>query len=362
MIKLIPYDPIGQFRNVVKMIATNERRTGVDLEGVPVYDHSTKLPTLEVIATEKIHGTNASVCYSEPDGFWVQSRNTILTVVKDNNACADHAYQNKTAWMRIIHRLAGYNGINLGGNIITVFFEWSGGNIQKNSACTGLDKQAIILPHFKVTPIDEKDTPYWLETKHSVGYHLLKGVDSQEHNIFNITNSATWRFEIDFENPSLAVNLMLEVVKGLEESSKYGELRGIKGNIGEGLVCAFMYYGSLYRFKVKGDKHTATKRKKLNPVDETKVILVSYFSTAVTTASRLEQAWQTTFGIGDEKAEPDIKKTGNFIRYVIADVHKEEYDHLSFLGLKPKDVNPSITNIARKWFMEQLSTYFCNHN
>jgi len=357
MSKLITYGSIDQFRNIIKPVVDHAQHSGGG-----TYDRSTKLPTLEVIATEKIHGTNASVCYSDLDGFWVQSRNNIITPEKDNVSCAATAHRDVAAWMRIIRTLAGYNGINLSDHIITVFFEWAGGSIQKNSACTGLDKQAIILPHFKVTPIDEEDTPYWLETNYPVDYNLLKGVDSPEHNIFNITNSATWKFKIDFEYPSLAIKPMLKVVRELEASSKYGELRDVKGNIGEGLVCAFFYYGTLYRFKVKGDKHTATKIKKLNPVDETKVILVTYFSTIVTTASRLEQAWQTTFGIGDEMAEPDIKKTGNFIRYVIADVHKEEYDHLSFLGLKPKDVNPSITNIAREWFMEQLSTYFCNHN
>ena len=101
-----------------------------------------------------VHNSNGSVCYSHPDGMWIQSRKNIITAEKDNAGCAFAQMANEDEWMEIINSLADEHGINLMKYIITVYFEWSGGSIQKNSACTGVDKRAIIFQYFKVSPIE----------------------------------------------------------------------------------------------------------------------------------------------------------------------------------------------------------------
>ena len=58
MKRLIPFESIEQFRKVVKDINFINGKNEI-------------LPTLNIIGTEKIHGTNAAVCYSNDDGFWV---------------------------------------------------------------------------------------------------------------------------------------------------------------------------------------------------------------------------------------------------------------------------------------------------
>ena len=58
----------------------------------------------------------------------------------------------------------------LNKNIITVYYEWCGGSIQKNSALTGFDKKAFIFQHFKISPIEQVleisliDTPFSLNS------------------------------------------------------------------------------------------------------------------------------------------------------------------------------------------------------
>jgi hypothetical protein len=88
MKRFITFGDIGQYRNVVKTIQTNAKFGGLDDNGEPIILENVKLPTLKVTASEKIHGTNASVCYSNPDGIWFQSRKNIITPDTDNAGCA----------------------------------------------------------------------------------------------------------------------------------------------------------------------------------------------------------------------------------------------------------------------------------
>ncbi len=69
---------------------------------------------------------------------------------------------------------------------------------------------------------------------------------------------------------------------------------------------------------------------------------------------RFEQAWQEVFGIENEKMEPTIKAMGDFLRFVIRDVMKEESDIMEENSLSPKVVNSMISRVARGWFSSKL--------
>jgi len=204
MKRFISFGEIGQFRNCIKDITHAVRYKGEDDNGESVYDPTIKLPLIKAVGSEKIHGTNASVCYSNPDGFWVQSKKSIITPEKDNAGCAFTAEKNKNEWMPIIQKLAKCYNIDLNKNIVTMFFEWARGVIQKNSACSDMDKRAVIFRHFKVSPFDEGQPAVWLPTLLSTTW-----VDHKPSNIFNIMNYKTWEIVIDFENPLLSVNKMV---------------------------------------------------------------------------------------------------------------------------------------------------------
>lgn len=363
MKRFITFGSIEKIETVVRNISHQARYIGLDEDGNPKYNPNQELPKIVAIGTEKIHGSNAAVCYSIPDGFWVQSRKNIITPESDNAGCAFAATQNQNAWMIIIGNLAEEYNIDLNENIISVYYEWSGGNIQKKSAVTGLDKRAIIFRYFKVSPMvpqmddqGQETRAVWKKTVISVkaDSDFSVWVNEPIANIYNIMNFPTASVEIDFNSPKMSFNKMIELVDILEESSLVGEAFNIKGNIGEGYVFTFEYKDNVHRFKVKGEKHANSKVKTLSPVDEEKEQVKIEFANYAANALRLEQAWQNTFGIENELMEPTVAATGTFMRFVIADVWKEESEVAHEKGLEPKVVNGMISKVARAWFMEQL--------
>ena len=123
--------------------------------------------------------------------------------------------------------------------------------------------------------------------------------------------------------------------------------------VGEGVVWVGWYNDVRHVFKVKGEKHANSKVKKLKTVDEAKEKAKIEFANYATPAWRLEQMYQETFDTLNG-GKGDIKRTGDFLKAVVADVMKEETYKMREMNLEPKDVNGMISKIARKWFMEQL--------
>lgn len=354
MKRFINFGSIKQFRDIIRVITLTTQYVGQNESDEPIYDSTLKNPTIQVTASEKIHGSSAGVCYSNPDGFWVQSRKNIITPEKDNAGCAFFAYSKIDIWKNIIIKLSKYHNIDLDKNIISVYFEWAGGSIQRKSACSGLDKRAIIFQHFKVSPIESEaeESAKWYETKINENTQ----VDSIENNIYNIMNFKVWKFNIDFENAKLSQNKMIDIVENeIEKESFVGKMMGVNGNVGEGMVVTFFYKDCLHRFKVKGEKHSNSRVKTLKVVDTEKEKKKIEFANYACKSFRLEQAWQEIFGIENEKQEPSIRFMGDFLRFVFNDIIKEESDILVEMGLEPKEVGGFISKVAKTWFMEQLS-------
>ena len=418
MIRHIKYPSIPQFAAVIKNIQFDTGYQGNDENGKPIYDPFANYPTINTTATEKIHGTNASVCYSNSDDFWVQNRLRIITKEEDNAHCAEHAIINKDQWLTLIKALASEYNIDLDHNVISIYFEWCGGNIQKNSAMSSITEYyAIIFRHFAVSPVIPNDKePRWYETKIKD-----KWISDSKHNIVNISNYPCYDFTIDFGNPLAIQNKMIDTIdKCIEPSSPVGEQFGIRGNVGEGLVIAFIHNNILYQFKVKGDKHAAHlsmkdikidpviertltkflrlaesrefsykfddnnititssknttitvqceqgdnptegnsvlsnyKVKKLKKVDDTAIQKIQDMATAVTPLWRLEQM----FDLANDTINggtPDVSNMRSFMKYLNNDIVKEESTTLMNVGLKPRDVFKSTSNIARSYFHDRL--------
>lgn len=348
MKRFISYGSIEQFRKVVEDIKFISQYQGKDNEDNHIMDRLSKLPIITAQGTEKIHGTNAAVCYSLTDGLWVQSRNSIITIEKDNAGCAASVMENEPAWRQIIGELAKEYNIDMTKSIISIYFEWCGGNIQKNSAVTGLSKRAILFKHFKVSTIEETEVePLWYDTKL---------VSNEKAKIFNINSFPTFEIDIDFKRPDLAQNSIVNLVDAIEHNSGVAKYFDKPANIGEGIVWTFLDKNNkLHRFKTKGEKHANSKVNKLKEVDSEKEQTKIDFANYATPAYRLEQAWQNLFGIGDEKQEPSIKFLGDFLRLVFKDIIKEESDKLEEKGLIQKEVSSMVSKISKQWFLEQLN-------
>lgn len=349
---MIDFGSIGQFREVIKTVQESTQYVGKDEEGKPIFDYSLKAPIIKVTGTEKLHGTNMGVSYSNMDGLWVQSRNNIITTDSDNAGCAFYVVSNQAEWVDIITLLAKEYNINLDENIITVYAEWAGGNIQKNSAVSGLEKSVFIFEHFKVSPIDAdtKNPSIWLRTV--VGENPISNNDKR---IYNVLDYPSYEIEIDFNSPLLAQNKMIELVESIvEPSSPLGKMFGFEENVGEGIVWTFPFKDSILRFKTKGEKHSSSKVKTLKAVDDAKEQAKIDFANYATPSWRLEQMWQNVFGIDGDRAELSMKSMGLFLKAVMADIVKEESDLMVERGLEPKDVGSKVSNIARVWFQENL--------
>ena len=334
--QFIRFGSIEQFRHVVTNL-THAVQYRQNEDGTRYYDTDIPLPTLKGYATEKVHGTNAAVCMHK-DQLWVQSRTKIITPENDNHECAAYVEVNKAAWKEIIQKYVDWYKIDLEREIISIFFEWSGGNIQKNSCVSGLTKRAFIFDHFKISwwNGDNELTSKWFSTP------LF---DRPDCNIYNIGAFPRFQVKLDFNDLETTKERINQLVSKVESSSGIAKEFGVPDNVGEGVVITFQYNNITYRFKAKGEKHNVTKVRKLK-VDPEKESAAVEFANYACSASRLEQALQT---VG-----PDIRKTGNFIKAVMLDIIKEEYDLMEQKNLTTKDFSSHATKIARNWFMEQL--------
>jgi len=370
MKRFITFGSIDQFSTVIKNVKRTAQFVSYDEETKEVtVNREAKMPTIIATGSEKIHGTNAAVCYSEVDGFWVQSRKNIIDTEKDNAGCAFAAYANESEWMKIIEDLAYEHNINLDENIISVYFEWSGGNIQKKSALTGLDKRAMIFQYFKVSPIEPQlandgteTSAKWVETKfrtHKKPDCAFQWTDNPEKNIFNIMNFPKVRIEIDFEEALMSQNKMIEMVETLEKDSPVGQVFGIDGNIGEGYVFTFEFNGEINRFKVKGEEHSkgSGKVKTLKPVDEAlENAKRTFVNDVACTESRLQQMFTEivhSVHNGDE-SEMTMKDMGPFLSLVVKDVIKEHTTDMMEAGFEPKVLNGKISEVSRGFFKTKL--------
>lgn len=356
MQRMIKYPSIEQFRNVVKNIQGRSCYVGKNEDGSQIFDWLKPKPKLTFTATEKIHGTNAGVCYSNPDGIWAQSRENIITPEKDNMGFAFYVQQNKEDIIQLIKDLAHQHKIDLDENIISLYGEWAGGSIQKNSALSGSEKVFILFEHFKVSPLEssEDEKAIWYKTydysDFGVPYPDLDWVDSSENKIFNIMNFDNYTFEIDFNDPEKYINPIIELVEKIEEASPVGKKFGFESNIGEGVVCSYLTEdNSLIQFKVKGEKHSNSKVKTTKMVDTGKLEKIDECVSKIIHNWRFEQGLTEVFG-SDYENNLDRSKLGNYIKWITSDTIKEESDIIAEYGFEPKDIMSKVSQKAKEYF------------
>ena len=343
MKKLIAYNSIDQFRNVIKEM-DHAQFIGLDANGDAMYDRGLPKPTVKFKGTVKLHGTNAGVvmCNNE---MWAQSRNNIITPQSDNAGFADFVEANKSSFENIFDQFFKNNPDVTTDKAVCYYGEYCGGNIQKGVALTKMEKAFFIFDICVVDLEDERESNgdwkrQWFD---SSGY---RNTDSK---IYNIEDYPTWEMEIDFNNPGLVQNDLIALTIAVEDECPVGKAFGHSG-VGEGIVWKANNNGKRYTFKVKGEKHSVSKVKVLAAVDTDKLNSVNEFVDYAVTANRLEQAIQTHCG-----DQLNIRQLGEVIRWVLADVRKEESDTMESNGLTEKDVNKSISDRVRVMFSDRLN-------
>jgi len=324
--KHINYSSIGQFRNAVKnvQLSTAYQR---EVEGKHI-----KNPTIKFTGTVKAHGTNASIVISPEGEQYAQSRTAVLSLSKDNAGFAAfaHSVKDTIAGMRVAIELLNPD---IEDKTIVIYGEWCGKGIQKGVGISEVDR--FFMP-FGVKVLEEKNNR-WLT-------HLPM-LTSPIKRIFDVREFGTFEILVDFEHPEEAQNTLVNITEQVEKQCHIAQFFGIAG-IGEGVV--WTSPDQEIKFKVKGEKHSNSKVKKLAEVDVEKLNSIKEFVDYAVTENRLKQMFLENVG-----THPDRALLGKFIKAVSTDVVKEEPDTLVASGLSMKDVGSALSKKARNWFFEQ---------
>lgn len=318
------YSSIEQFRNVIKEVRTRFDYKGKDNDGNAIYKHTENYPVLKFTGTVKLHGTNAGIVKYADNRLEFQSRERILSIEEDN---ANFMSEMLKIDVSFLFKNIEFN------DYCAVYGEWCGGSIQKGVAINALPKMFVIFG----IKADDK----WIE--------LPKDLHANSKQIFNILQFPTFDVEIDFNEPELIQNRLIELTNEVEKSCPVGKFFGIDG-IGEGIVFTAENDQNL-KFKSKGEKHSVTKVRKLNAIDTELMSSIKEYVESVVTENRLEQG--ITFFV-ENNIEIDSKNTGQFLSWIVRDVLKEEYDTLLDNNFDEKKVKNAIVSKARMWFLNKI--------
>jgi len=351
--KVISFGKIKQFRNVIKGVSDQSAYVGQDENDEAIYDYNLPKPVLTFKGTIKTHGSLSKVSFSEPDGFWPQSKNRILTKTSDNAGFANFIYQKEDVVLELLNKVIIDNDVNTSTHVTTIFGEWCGGNVQGGVAISGLPKMWMIFAA-KISPIEQLD-----DDDECAVWADHKNLRNKDELIFNILDFPTFEVEVDFNNPTEAnnkiVEMVLEVEKECPVGKQFGRILGENNTTGEGIVFVADYRGTKIRFKSKGDKHAGKSKIKIqkatDPIEDANKVK---FLEVVMTEERMVQGWQEVFGINNEKTSPDVKLMGSFLKWVANDIFIEEEQLLTELKLEPSRISRDISKIARVWFFTEL--------
>jgi hypothetical protein len=338
--KFNKYHKIPQFRDVVRTVQHMAHFIGLDEDNQPIYDSFIRKPILTFTGTVKLHGTNAMITYTPEEGIRAGKRSSLLPP-KEYSAHFEFngfVWRNEGYFTKKMHEL--WEKYCSPGEQITIFGEWAGEGIQKGVGISELPK-AFYIFDCKVRNI-ETNSDVWID------------VDTPDFNfdldgVYNIHNFITYKVIVDFEKPKESQNAFIELTESVEKECPVALELGAKDNlIGEGIVWTTFWKGEKLIFKVKGEKHSNTKVKKLAKVDTEKLESIDKFVEYACTENRIEQGIQ-------ESNATETKDVGNLIRWVANDILAEESDTLKDNNLEWKEVAKDVATKTRKYYFDKLN-------
>lgn len=354
MLPFISFPKIGQYNSSIQGIISGERFRGISETGENIYDNEVVLPKAVFKGTVKLHGTNSAICV-QGDTLWLQSRENIITPLKDNCGFASFfgSIAKQTVIFDIVNKLRLIHFIPK-ERIVCLFGEWVGPSVQKNVGISKLPSKSFFLFAIRVVDPeriivgDNQEGTYkedrWLP---------ITDIRHNSINIFNIEDYQTYHLEIDLNNPKEPVEHMQALVDAVEKQCPVAKAFGIEG-IGEGIVWTTMWKGIRIVFKTKGKEHAVTVHKDGGTIqaDTEKLNGINEFVSYAVTESRLNQGIEKVFG-----NDPLVKeRTGDFLKWIINDIVSEEMAAISSNGLSVRDIQGSISKKSKEWLHTKIDT------
>ena len=326
-------------------------------------DEGSKLQKGTYIGTVKLHGTNITIVYTLSDRATpqFQSRNQIITPTKDNMGAA--AFLSKIPLRPLIDEIMRiYEQDDF--TEVLIAGEWAGEGIHKGIALSSLPRFFAIF--------NIRIDGHWVDLRKYATVH------SPEHRIYNIMNFTTYSIDIDFRNDTSAIIAEMEnltkvvatncpvgaelkedlpaVMAALDVSgSKKKKLAPV--STGEGIVWTLVpeppFDTTLYNFKTKSEQFLTSARAPKEPrVDRSgELAKAKDFADFALAERRYEQGVEYLREVG--KNPKDTKNLGEFIRWVVNDVIKEEGWRMDEVGTNEQDVRKVVTDRARGWYLRR---------
>lgn len=287
----------------------------------------------------KLHGTNSAIQWTPEGDIVCQSRSNIITPENDNAGFARWVKENEAELKKF--------SFNSG---FIVYGEWCGPGIQKGVAISQIPNRVFAI--FALRPMNSNNDTLLVEPSQIAqfigdlkvpGMHILPWYGSP----INID----WaKLPTEFVNETTIIN---QWVESIETNDPWVEQTfGVKGT-GEGLVLypvseAHQGYNAFKDlvFKAKGEKHKNVKTAAPAQVDPAIANGIDSFVEMVLTPARLEQGVNAVGGL-------DVKLTGKFVGWCLGDVQKENTDELEASGLTWNQVQKSLTDKARLWYLRE---------
>lgn len=314
------------------------------LNGNPVVTYRAKI---------KLHGNNGGIqVHDQKNNFRVIAQSRTMELGSNNDLAGFAKWTEERA-----------EALQNSCNGLIIFGEWCGAGIQHGVAINQIKDRIFAVFAAKYLSSNE-ETP--LMDLSDVLITDPEALDDLVGNIPGI-HVLPWHnqsIEIDWSasNEELAkkTELINEWVVAVEQNDPWVEQTfGVKGT-GEGLVFypvsddhkGYTNYSNLV-FKAKGEAHRVIKTKQPAQVNAESAENATQFSSMVLTLGRLEQGTRAVSENGDLVFS--TKFIGKFLAWILSDVEKEAQDELEESGLEWKQVQKTIADRARGWYLSQVN-------
>lgn len=356
------YDP----KNAFKRVSMRASYVGRDANDQPIYDGMRPKPLVTFVGQVKVHGTNAAIRFEEDGRIVCQQRGgdvpddashfgfkafvqalpksvTDLMLVQ-----ARQAFSRYETAQRLVALTSDEPVEEKAKFPFTIFGEWFGmGIVRGDTAVNKLkDKRFYIFAVSSGEHGSEEegaeDTRVWGD---------IKGIDPHYHGILNANNYYGVSVDINFNSDAsiaAGLKLMTECTTEVEEMCPVGRALGVEGT-GEGIVwTALGDNDSRVWCKTKGDKHSKTTVKAVDPEADAKKSALASFAESLVTQGRINQAM-------DVLPANDKSKTGDVARWVVNDILREEALAIQESGFDEKSVTALLGRAASRKFLETLA-------
>lgn len=296
-----------------------------------------------ILGYPKAHGVNGSILFTSPTEYEVHSKEAEIippmTLHGFEEWVADNIdYLRNTA--EVIRALCPlYYPFVIAG-------EWAGGSIQRKSSVNGLPKFFMVVAIGNVCEeIDPQEGPF-----NAIQFQQLPpfSLTNPEVGIYDKRSFGCYKLELDISFPELMVNQLGDLTKEVEAACPIAKYFGVDSDKGEGIV--WQAESNIDRhlfFKVKGAKHSVSKVRVLASVNAERINSILEFVEYACTENRMEQALSETGPVMKESMS-------SFIKWMCADIIKEESDTLTNNGIDFKDVQQRVANKCIAWYKTKL--------